>query len=183
MKLIAAQISSAAGNIEKNLGKHVDIIHQAANLSADGIFFPELSLSGYEPSLAQVVAIEPTDERLDVLQTWSDHYSMFIAVGVPTKGKKGTEISMIAFQPGVARTTYSKQHLHADELPFFTSGSEQKLFTCVDVLLAPAICYESLQAIHALQAAEAGAEVYFTSVAKSERGVAAAYRHYPLVAK
>jgi predicted amidohydrolase len=127
MKLIAAQISSAAGNLDKNLEKHLDIIHQAARLSADGIFFPELSLSGYRPSLAQVMAIEPDDERLEVIQKWSDHYGMFIAVGVPTKGKKGIEISMIAFQPGRARTTYSKQHLHADELPFFTSGSAQVL--------------------------------------------------------
>jgi predicted amidohydrolase len=134
MKLIAAQISSAAGNLDKNLEKHLDIIHQAARLSADGIFFPELSLSGYRPSLAQVMAIEPDDERLEVIQKWSDHYGMFIAVGVPTKGKKGIEISMIAFQPGRARTTYSKQHLHADELPFFTSGSEQKLFTRAGVV-------------------------------------------------
>ncbi|PYY67734.1 carbon-nitrogen hydrolase family protein [Pseudomonas jessenii] len=109
--------------------------------------------------------------------------NILIAVGAPTRGKEGNAISMITFQPGIARCTYSKQHLHADELPFFSSGTQQRLFSCASHVVAPAICYESLQADHARQAAEAGAQIYFTSVAKSERGVAAAYSHYPLIAK
>ncbi|MVW85450.1 hypothetical protein EI969_05715 [Pseudomonas sp. PB101] len=51
------------------------------------------------------------------------------------------------------------------------------------IVLAPGICYESLQSSHAEQAAESGAQVYLASVAKSERGVASAYSHYPTIAK
>lgn len=183
MKLIAAQVSSTAGDLSQNLGKHVRIIDQGASHGADGIFFPELSLTGYQPALAESLAMPPSDARLDVFQQLSDRHGILIAVGAPTRGKQGIEISMITFQPGVARCTYSKQHLHADELAFFSCGTEQRLFSCAGHVLAPAICYESLQASHARQAAEAGAQVYFTSVAKSERGVAAAYDHYPRIAR
>jgi apolipoprotein N-acyltransferase len=81
-----------------------------------------------------------------------------IAVGAPTKGAKGTEISMITFQPGLERTSYSKQHLHFDEIPFFTPGTETLVLSQANFVLAPAICYESLQPSHAAQAAESGAQ-------------------------
>jgi predicted amidohydrolase len=183
MKLVAAQIASYAGNLEANIRKHVAVVERAANLGADGIVFPELSLSGYEPTLAEALAILPSDDRLEVFQQLSERLGILIAVGAPTRADAGVAISMITFQPGLARCTYSKQQLHADELPFFTPGTQQQLFACADHVVAPAICYESLQANHAQQAADAGAQIYFTSVAKSERGVAAAYSHYPAIAK
>lgn len=62
--------------------------------------------------------MHPTDRRFDEFQALSDRDGMLIAVGAPTKGTKGNEISMICFQPGLARRTYSKQHLHVDEYPF-----------------------------------------------------------------
>lgn len=50
-------------------------------------------------------------------------------------------------------------------------------------LLATAICYESLQPSHAEQAAKLGAQVYLASAAKSERGIALANEHYPMIAQ
>lgn len=183
MKLIAAQISSTHGAIGQNLRKHLDVVERAAALGAELLVFPELSLSGYAPGLAREVAMAPGDPQLDVLQQASDRHAMLIAVGVPTQGREGIEISMLVFQPGLARTCYSKQFLHADELPYFTPGSEQRLFSRNGQVLAPAICYESLQPVHAQRAAALGARVYFTSVAKSGRGVAAAAAHYPQIAQ
>ncbi|MCF5704390.1 carbon-nitrogen hydrolase family protein [Pseudomonas syringae] len=183
MKLIAAQILPVPGEYEKNITRHIDVIHQAAIQGADLVLFPELSLTGYEPRLAEVLAVHPSDSRFDEFQRLSDLYGMSIAVGAPTKGTKGTEISMITFQPGLDRTSYSKQHLHFDELPFFTPGSEKLVLSQANFVLAPAICYESLQPSHAAQAAESGAQVYLASVAKSERGVASANSHYPMIAK
>ncbi|MCC4616600.1 carbon-nitrogen hydrolase family protein [Xanthomonas campestris pv. asclepiadis] len=183
MKLVAAQILSAPGEIETNIGKHLDVIRLAAGKGADVVVFPELSLTGYEPGMAEALAVHPTDARLDAFQVLSDRHGMLIAVGAPTKGAKGTEIGMLCFQPGLERTAYSKQHLHPDELAFFSPGTEQRVLRQADHVLAPAICYESLQASHAEHAAELGAQVYLASVAKSERGVASAYRHYPATAK
>jgi predicted amidohydrolase len=183
MKLIAAQIRSTPGDIEKNIARHIDVIHLAARQGANLLLFPELSLTGYEPSLAQALAMHPGDCRLDKFQALSDQYGMFIAVGAPTKGSQGTEISMISFRPELERMAYSKQHLHADELPFFTAGTQQQVLEHANVTLAPAICYESLQSSHAEQAAASGAQVYLASVAKSEKGVKSAYSHYSMIAK
>lgn len=183
MKLIAAQIRSVAGDYEKNIAKHIKAVHTAAGHGANVVVFPELSLTGYEPKLAEALALYPTDSCLDVFQRLSDQYGMLIAVGAPTKGLEGTEISMISFQPGLARTCYSKQHLHADELPYFAPGSQPLVLNHAGSILAPAICYESLQPIHAEEAAQSGAQVYLASVAKSARGVALANSHYPMIAK
>ncbi|OQR31721.1 carbon-nitrogen hydrolase family protein [Pseudomonas sp. Bc-h] len=183
MKLIAAQILPVPGEYEENIAKHVDLIHMAAGQGANLVLFPELSLTGYQPGLAEALAVDPSDSRLDEFQRLSDRYGMLIAVGAPTRGAKGTEISMISFQPGLERTSYSKQYLHAEELPFFTPGTRRLVLRQADVVLAPAICYESLQPRHAEEAAESGAQVYLASVAKSERGTASANRHYPMIAK
>jgi len=183
MKLIAAQIRSTPGDIEKNIARHLDVIHLAARQGANLLLFPELSVTGYEPRLAEALAVQPSDGRFDEFQVLCDRYGMLIAVGAPTKGLQGTEISMIAFQPGLERTAYSKQQLHADELPFFTPGTKGCVLEHANVILAPAICFESLQSSHAEQAAESGAQVYLASVAKSERGVKSGYSHYPMIAR
>ena len=183
MKLIAAQIFPVPGEYEKNIAKHIEVIHMAAGQGGNLVVFPELSLTGYEPRLAKALAVHPSDSRLDEFQRLSDRYGILIAVGAPTQGSKGTEISMISFQPGRERTSYSKQHLHSDELPFFTPGTRKLVLRQAEVVLAPAICYESLQPWHAEEAAESGAQVYLASVAKSERGTASANRHYPIIAK
>ncbi|MCC4610543.1 carbon-nitrogen hydrolase family protein [Xanthomonas campestris] len=183
MKLTAAQILSMPGQVEENISKHFAVIRLAASKGADVLVFPELSLTGYEPALAQALAVHPADQRFDPFQAASDRYGMLIAVGVPTKGAKGIEISMLCFQPGLERTSYSKQQLHPDEFPFFTAGTEQLVLRHADQVLAPAICYESLQASHAEQAATLDAGVYMASVAKSNRGVTSAYSHYPTIAK
>ena len=183
MNLFAAQIRAIAGDIDTNIARHIDAVNLAASKGADLLLFPELSVTGYEPALAETLAMPPSDSRLDVFQALSDQYRMLIAVGAPTRGSKGVEISLISFLPGLERKTYSKQHLHTDELPFFSAGTHPLLLEHGRHVLAPAICYESLLPKHAEQAAESAAQVYMASVAKSEKGVAAAYRHYSEVAE
>lgn len=183
MKLIAAQISSIPGDIEANIAKHVRVVHSAAGKGADVVVFPELSITGYDSRRAGALALLAGDNRFDVFQALSEQYGILIAIGAPLKGAAGTEIGMLVFQPGRARAAYSKQLLHADELPFFTPGRCQQVFTQAGQVIAPAICYESLQPEHAEQAAALGARVYLASVAKSERGVRSAYGHYPVIAR
>gem|GEM_PF-5279637 len=38
-------------------------------------------------------------------------------------------ISIVIFQPNQARQTYSKQQLHADELPYFVNGQQHVILT------------------------------------------------------
>jgi predicted amidohydrolase len=144
---------------------------------------PELSLTGYEPALARSLATTADDDGFDVLQDEADARGMSIAVGAPTRSPQGVLISMIVFQPLRPRVTYSKQQLHADELPFFVHGEGQVVLKSSGQSIAPAICYESLQDSHAEQAAHLGAGIYLASVAKPARGVERAYAHYPAVAR
>jgi predicted amidohydrolase len=90
---------------------------------------------------------------------------------------------MIVFRPDSARIVYSKQHLHADELPYFVAGNGQVTLHGVDQVVAPAICYESLLDAHCDAAVGLGATVYVASVAKSAKGIAKADAHYPAIAK
>lgn len=183
MKICVAQTRPLKGNIDKNIEIHHTFIASAAANGADMIVFPELSLTRYEPTLAKELATTQADERLGSFQTVSDENDITVGVGLPTQGKTGILISMILFQPHQARQTYSKQMLHADELPYFVSGERQIVLTAREITVAPAICYESLQSEHAARAVDQGANVYIASVAKSAKGVAKAFSHYPVIAQ
>ncbi|GMX65027.1 carbon-nitrogen hydrolase family protein [Paenibacillus elgii] len=182
MRIAAAQIRPEKGNMLENIEKHKNMIATALTYQADAIFFPELSVTGYEPSLAKDLATSENDRRFDDFQSISDKSHMTIGIGVPTKSDSGIRISMIVFQPNKPRQTYSKQKLHSDEFPYFVPGHEQTIFTMDNAKVAPAICYESLQVEHADHASKLGAEVYIASVAKSQNGINKAWSHYPHMA-
>jgi len=183
MKISIAQISPIKGDISANIEKHKKLIELACSQKATAIFFPELSLTSYEPELAAALATNQDDIRLDDFQQISDTNKITIGLGVPTKTKTGVQISMIIFQPDQPRQTYSKQQLHEDEFPYFVTGDQQVILTVDNKKIAPAICYESLQPEHAHKANSLGADIYLASVAKSQNGINKAMIHYPQVAK
>lgn len=138
---------------------------------ADTIIFPDLSLTGYEPTLAKQLATTPDDARFDHFQHLSDAHRITVGVGVPTQVPAGLHISLVLFQPQQARQTYAKKYLHADEAPFFVSGQSSVGLLGQPPRLALAICYEISVPKHAQNAFNRGATVYVASVAKSVSGV------------
>lgn len=54
-----AQVAVVKGDVDANLKSHLALLEQSAELGADVVVFPELSLTGYELELAKVLAIEP----------------------------------------------------------------------------------------------------------------------------
>ena len=183
MKICIAQIRPVKGDILANISKHKILTALASEFEASAIFFPELSLTGYEPTLAKELASDQHDNRLDVFQQISDNNKITIGLGYPTKEGTSIRISMIIFQPDQPRQIYSKQQLHSDEISYFECGTEQILITPGQIKIAPAICYESLQSDHSDYAVKIGAEMYVTSVAKSQSGMNKALLHYPAIAK
>jgi Predicted amidohydrolase len=183
MKISVAQIRPIKGDVNANIKTHKKIIELAVSYKADAIFFPELSLSGYEPALAKDLATSLNDTIFKDFDELSNKNSITIGLGMPIKTISGIQISMIIFQPGKSRQMYSKQQLHEDELPYFVSGEEQCILTVANKKIAPAICYESLQSNHSDNAYRLGAEIYVASVAKSKGGRDKALIHYPAVAK
>ena len=183
MKICAVQHRPVAGDIAANIVRHLEFIELAIEQHADLIFFPELSLTGYEPRLAISLATNKTDPRLDVFQQRSDANKIIIGVGLPLSAGAAAQIGMVWFVPGQSRREYAKQQLHADEVPFFAPGSSQLLLEAADHRAAPAICYESLQPGHAEAAANLGADIYLACVAKPARAMATALIHYPAIAR
>lgn len=183
MNIAVAQIKPAKGDISANIEKHLKFIELASSLNANSVFFPELSLTGYEPELAKDLATNKDDDRLDAFQKISNLKKITIGVGIPTKTESGIQISMVVFQSNHQRISYSKQQLHEDEFPYFENGTEQIIIEIENQKIIPAICYESLQIEHAEKATKLGGEIYVASVAKSKNGVEKAFIHYPKVAK
>jgi predicted amidohydrolase len=183
MKICVAQTKPIKGDISANIEAHIKLIELALTLNTDAIFFPELSLTGYEPELAKKLATNQNDTCLDIFQETSDKKNITIGLGLPTAKESIIRISMIVFQPNKTRQTYSKQQLHSDEFPYFDNGDEQLIIKTNSINIAPAICYESLQPEHSEKAFKLGANIYLASVAKPENGLEKAFNYYPTIAK
>lgn len=183
MKICAVQYKPIPGAFSTNLEKHLALLDIAASLGAEVIFFPELSLTGYEPRLAKELADQRLGARLQAVQLFADKNGVTIGVGLPNLTSAGVEIAMIWHSPYKSSQKYAKQHLHSDELPYFAPAEGQLALNINDEMLVPAICYESLLDEHARRAGDLGADAYLASVAKSARGVEKAMSHYPAIAR
>jgi predicted amidohydrolase len=183
MKICVAQTRPVTGDIQQNISRHLLLTDLAASSAADAIIFPELSLTGYEPTMAEALAIDPDDSRLDDLFKVSEARQITIGAGIPTRHTGGISISMVIFQPGKARQLYSKRYLHADEEPFFVSGPDATGLIGEKNDLALAICYEISVPEHAEQAFNNGAKIYVASVAKFANGIDKALPRLSSIAK
>lgn len=183
MKIGLAQIGSAKAEVGSNLQKHLRLISVAADHKADAVFFPELSVTGYEPTVADELAIDADFSLFDEVQGVCDKRSIIAGLGMPFRTERGIHITMVIIAPNRPIQTYSKQLLHVDERRYFVEGREQLLLETNDQKIAPAICYESLQAEHAGAATALGATIYLASVAKSATGIERAKRQYPEFAR
>ena len=171
MRICAAQTKPTTGDIQSNIENHLSFIETAVSHGSDAIFFSELSLTGYEPTLAKKLATTPDDRRLSAFQEVSDKLKVTIGVGLPTMNGKGASISMILIQPNQLRLVYSKGYLHPDEDEFFIPGKNFPSLVVNDKSIGLAICYELSVPEHSSAAHESGAEIYVASVAKFAKGV------------
>jgi predicted amidohydrolase len=183
MKICVAQTKPIKGDVQSNIDNHKKIIDLAISNRADMIIFPELSITGYEPELAEELATHQDDNRFDNFQKIADGNQVTIAIGVPTKSSEGICISMVIFQPHQPRLTYSKEYIHADEEAFFVAGKNSMGLIGNESNLAIAICYELSVPQHSLNAFKSGAKIYVASVAKSADGVEKAFESLSGIAR
>lgn len=171
MKVAIAQIEAIKGNVEKNIENHLKWIKQAIKNKADMLVFPELSVTGYEPDLAEKLATSQDDVRLDEIQSLSDKNGITIGVGLPTKEENDTFVSMIIFQPHKERITYSKQYLYPPEESIFKAGKNPLVLNFETEIVSPAICYETSNKAHCEFAKRNKATIYIASVLSSINGI------------
>lgn len=182
MKIALIQLKAEKGNVSHNIANHISWIERVALHNPNLIVFPELSITGYEPTLAKNLALKETDERFSVFQKLSDKMNCTIAVGIPLKTALGVQIAMLILQPKKPRASYSKQWLHADEVPYFIPGISQTIFSINDSRVAPAICYESLNPSHFINCLSLDTDIYLASVSKHDKGISNAYKYYSKLA-
>ena len=183
MRIVIAQIEAIKGNIEKNLKNHLKWIKEAVQNKADMVVFPELSLTGYEPDLAESLASNQEDTRLDEMQSLSDRNDITIGVGLPTKDESDTFVSMIIFQPHKERITYSKQYLYPPEESIFKAGKNPLVLNFETEVVSPAICYETTNKAHCEFAKRNNATIYIASVLSSINGIDAELKLLSEIAK
>jgi predicted amidohydrolase len=183
MKICIAQTRAVKGDIEANLANHKKSIELAAAHGAKMIIFSELSLTGYEPELADALATNKDDERFNELQQVSDEKNIVIGAGIPVRSGNGILIGMVIFRPLQSRQTYFKQYLHPDEEPYFITGPAQKVLEEINDQIALAICYEISVPEHAERAHENEAKIYIASVAKTVDGMEKAFDTLAATAK
>jgi predicted amidohydrolase len=172
MKIALIQYRAIKGDINANVQSHLTWIDQAVLRKADLVVFPELSLTGYEPQLADELATSAADPRFDPLQARADTHQITIAAGLPTRSAEGLHISLIIFRPHLDRITYSKQYLHHSEVPWFVAAHSPLVLPLAGEVVAPAICFELSIPEHHAYAMENGATVYMASTLNSINGVA-----------
>lgn len=181
MRIAVAQTAPLKGDISGNIARHLALIRIAAEEKADMIIFSELSLTGYEPSLASGLATVPEDPRFGVFQEQADTQRMIIGAGIPLKIGPGVSISMLLFSPGNPVEIYSKQYLHEDELPYFVPGITTA--RCIDQYrVGLAICYELSVPEHSLNEFRKGKTIYIASAAKTKQGVERAHEQLKEIA-
>ena len=150
MRICIAQTHSVKGEVGRNIRNHLNFVEQAIEHTCNLIVFPELSITNYEPSLAQQFATETDESIFQPFQELANNHGITIGIGAPTQAANGLHISMLFFRPNEERIIYSKQLLHADELPYFVGANNSSSFNMNGTNIGFGICYETLQLEHFL---------------------------------
>lgn len=174
MTLAAAQAISVAGDLPANIERHLAFMQVAAEHNVQLLVFPELSLTGYEPSLAADLAIAPDDAALAPLREMARALRLTAVVGMPIRlaPDAGVLIGALVLGADGSLAVYTKQHLHPGEEVAFVPGQGGAALEWGDEQIALAVCADFSHASHPRLAAEAGATVYAAGVLISEGGYA-----------
>ncbi|MGR3889976.1 carbon-nitrogen hydrolase family protein [Pseudomonas sp. 1152_12] len=174
LTLAAAQTIAIAGDVPANIQRHLAFMQAAAEHGVQLLVFPELSLTGYEPTLAAGLAIAPEDALLAPLRDMARELRLTAVVGMPIRlaPQAGVLIGALVLGADGSLAVYTKQHLHPGEDAAFIAGQGGAALEYGDDRIALAVCADFSHASHPRQAAQAGANVYAAGVLISEGGYA-----------
>lgn len=170
--LAVAQSRSVAGDVSANVQRHIRFMELASEQGAGFLMFPELSLTGYEPTLASALAMAENDSRLQPLRETARELGITAIVGAPFRSLSDEALLIAAFmfQGDGTQTLHFKQHLHSGEGSTFAPGTGGTPIDMGKERLSLAICADFCHATHAQQAAHAGTTVYAVSALISGAG-------------
>ncbi len=150
IRVAAAQINTAVGDVEGNTALIKDAIRQAFRMGCDVVAFPELSVTGYPPEdlLLSDSFVRASQRALDEI---SEHCEGIVAV-IGTvdfiEDRSGTISHLFNAAAILAKGTiiaiYHKKQLPNygvfDELRYFTPGNRNQLITVNSIPIGVNIC-------------------------------------------
>lgn len=172
LTLAAAQSVAIAGDVHANIQQHLRLMRVASEQGVQLLVFAELSLTGYEPSLAAGLAIAPEDPVLAPLREAARELRLTAVVGMPIRlaAQPGVLIGALVLGADGSLAVYTKQHLHPGEEVAFVPGAGGAALQWGEDRIALAVCADFSHASHPRAAAESGANVYAAGVLISEDG-------------
>ncbi|TKD62375.1 carbon-nitrogen hydrolase family protein [Flavobacterium sp. ASW18X] len=168
MNVALVQLQAQPGNLEYNLANHLNWLRKLIPFQPNLVVFPELSLSGYEPSLAKNL-LEPLNQ-LDYsqIEEFATQLNTEIWLGLPIPGLNKSKIGLRITKANGTLTHYAKRFLHADEFPFFEQGKESYTTTIKTKTIKATICYETFTPQIAEEISNEQPDMVIASVAKTE---------------
>jgi predicted amidohydrolase len=168
--LAAAQCAIQAGAIDANLSLHLHFMAHAQRQGVDLLLFPELSLTGYELTLAEAL----DSSLLNLLRELAQQAAMTTVVGLPLRLVNSAKpvIAAVVLGADDSLGVYTKQHLHPGEERYFSAGTGGDLLTIAGLPVALSVCADFSHPEQAERAAQQGAQVYAASVLIGEGGYA-----------
>jgi len=175
--IAVAQTRPTKGDVAANIEEHLCLARIAAAEGAQVVAFPELSLTGYELSLARDLAFSEDDPRLDPLIQEAASSSVILIVGAPVRSGARLHIGALILRPDRTTALYTKHRLGAfpasaacdgavppEESTVFHPGDRDPLVQFGGHSAALAICADIGRPSHPQQAADRGAEIYLASM-------------------
>lgn len=147
MKIAAAQISCAPGNLKANLGKVREFCALAKQSDAELVVFPEMIDTGYSMPAIQKHAKPWADGAVPELQQIAKNLSIAIISGVSEREGKSIYNSQVFIDAtGKIVAKYRKTHLVSaaplEERNTFTPGDEFISSAVAEMRLGLSICYD-----------------------------------------
>ena len=147
MKIAAAQIACALGDVDANLRKMRDFSARAKKEGADLIVFPEASDTGYSMPVIRDLAKPWTEGAVPALQKMAEEFSLTIVSGVSEREGDIIFNSQVFIDPqGKLVASYRKTHLFVlapnDESTCYTPGDKFVSVAAAGFNFGLSICYD-----------------------------------------
>ena len=171
MKIAAAQIACAPGDVEANVRKMRDFSARAKEAGADLIVFPEMSDTGYSMPVIQKHATAWTQGAVPQLQEIAKRFGLGIIAGVSEREGDSIYNSQVSIDGrGEIVAKYRKTHLFSpppiEEHKCFSPGDELVSFSIATLRVGLTICYDlRFPEVYRTLACDQGANVFVLSSA------------------
>src|SRR6476469_1920918 len=147
MKIAAAQIACALGDVDANVAKMRDFSARAKAEGAELIVFPEASDTGYSMPVIRDHTKPWTEGAVPALQEMAKEFSLTIVAGVSERADEVVYNSQVFIDPtGKIVASYRKTHLFVlppnDESSCYTPGGKFVSVPFAGFNFGLSICYD-----------------------------------------